>query len=71
MSDYNGLTIGFHGCEEHIARDVILNRAELVASNNSYDWLGSGIYFWENDPVRALEFAEEVKKCSKPCVVGA
>lgn len=70
MLDYNGLTIGFHGCEEQVAKNAVLNRENLVPSNNEYDWLGSGIYFWENDPVRALEFAKE-KKYSKPCVIGA
>lgn len=28
-------------------------------SENRWDWLGSGIYFWEQNPVRALEYAEE------------
>lgn len=69
MPDYNGLTIGFHGCDENLARKVILNREDLVASQNAYDWLGSGIYFWENDSLRALEFAKE--KYDTPCVIGA
>lgn len=71
MFDYNGLTIGFHGCEVEVAQKVILNKADLAPSRNKYDWLGSGIYFWENDPLRALEFATDVKKCANPCVVGA
>lgn len=29
------------------------------ASFNDYDWLGTGIYFWEANPERALEFAVE------------
>lgn len=66
-----GTVIGYHGCEKSIARDVLLGRASLVPSTNSYDWLGSGIYFWENDPIRALEFASEVKQCSEPFVIGA
>ena len=33
----------------------------LVASKNGYDWLGTGIYFWENDPVRAFQWAVEAK----------
>jgi hypothetical protein len=45
-------------------------------SNNDYDWLGPGIYFWEANPVRGLEFAEEASKrktsnVSKPFVIGA
>lgn len=71
MIDYNGLTIGFHGCEMDTAREVLLKRKGLKPSNNQYDWLGSGIYFWENDPIRALEFAKDVKRCVKPCVIGA
>lgn len=71
MLDYNGLTIGFHGCEKDVAIDVLLNRRNLTASSNKYDWLGGGIYFWENDPFRALEFAKNVKLCDNPCVIGA
>lgn len=69
MLEYNGLTIGFHGCDEEVARKVILNRENLIASSNEYDWLGNGIYFWENDSKRALEFAQD--KYHKPCVIGA
>lgn len=28
-------------------------------SRNEYDWLGDGIYFWQDAPHRALEWAEE------------
>ena len=49
MLEYNGLTIGFHGCDEDTAKRVILNKDNILASQNAYDWLGSGIYFWEND----------------------
>lgn len=71
MSDYHNLVFGFHGCEKEVAHDVLLNRVCLSPSINDYDWLGNGIYFWENDPIRALEFAREVKKCKNPFVLGA
>jgi len=32
---------------------------ELQPSNNPWDWLGEGIYFWEQNPLRALEYATE------------
>lgn len=32
---------------------------DLVPSTNKWDWLGEGIYFWEQNPMRALEYAEE------------
>lgn len=48
----------------------------LRPSANGYDWLGSGIYFWEANPRRAVDFGREVKrrdlaKIKMPAVVGA
>jgi hypothetical protein len=45
-------------------------------SNNEYDWLGPGIYFWEANPLRAFEFALESSKrgaanISQPFVIGS
>ena len=45
-------------------------------SNNDYDWLGPGIYFWEANPKRGLEFAKEasgnrISSISNPFVIGA
>lgn len=74
MPSYNSdrhLYIGFHGCEKSLAYDLITRRCEMQPSRNSYDWLGAGCYFWENDPERALEFARDVKKCKEPFVIGA
>jgi hypothetical protein len=70
------LVVGFHGCDEDIAEKVIGGKDILHPSRNKYDWLGWGIYFWENDPERALDFAKELRKRSegkikKPSVVGA
>lgn len=33
----------------------------LKKSENDYDWLGHGVYFWENNHERALQFAQELK----------
>lgn len=46
-------------------------------SDNDHDWLGPGIYFWEANPKRGLEFAHELKsvkrgpKIETPAVIGA
>ncbi|MEE3333559.1 MAG: hypothetical protein VZR54_04690 [Ruminococcus sp.] len=45
-------------------------------SNNKYDWLGSGIYFWENSYERAYNWALEQSKrdnakIKNPAVIGA
>jgi len=66
--------IGFHGCEESV-RDKLVNRPnEIINSNRPYDWLGHGMYFWENNYTRAQLWAEEKEnngKITKPAVLGA
>lgn len=71
-----GLVIGFHGTDESVVRSVINGERELKLSSNSYDWLGHGIYFWDNSPSRALTWAVELSKrknsnIKKPAVIGA
>ena len=61
-SNFPQIVLGFHGCDEEVAEAVINDQKSLLKSENSYDWLGHGVYFWENNPRRALEFAEEMKK---------
>jgi hypothetical protein len=66
--------LGFHGCDKDVAENVLSGRAHLRFSRNKYDWLGSGIYFWENSPERALEWARSVQghgTVQSPAVVGA
>lgn len=71
--------IGFHGCDKKVQQKVLSGKESLNASQNDYDWLGNGVYFWENNPTRALEFANEVKqnpkkyslKIDQPAVIGA
>ena len=70
------LTIGFHGCDQSVVDKVIAGKETLLASTNDYDWLGSGIYFWENNEERALEWAVELSKrpgssVKQPAVIGA
>lgn len=75
-----GLVLGFHGCDKKVAEEVLSQQDKhLRTSENDYDWLGHGIYFWENDPLRAMEFAVEAKnnprltrgRIETPAVVGA
>lgn len=67
--------LGYHGCDHDLAERVLAGRAVLRSSRNEYDWLGHGIYFWEHNPRRALEWARELKEkrgsIIKPAVVGA
>jgi hypothetical protein len=68
------LIFGFHGCDESV-RDRLLNHPdEIVISKEKYDWLGHGMYFWENNYERAFQWAEEKKargRINKPSVIGA
>ncbi len=72
--------LGFHGCDRSIGESVLEGRTALQTSENPYDWLGSGIYFWEGNPERAMQFATDAargnSKLTKgwirdPFVVGA
>src|SRR5260370_42530222 len=68
------LMFGFHGCDESV-RDRLLNQAsEIVFSKEKYDWLGHGMYFWENNHERTLQWAKDKKargRIEKPSVIGA
>ena len=68
------LVIGFHGCDIRV-RDKLLNRPnEIVISQKPYDWLGHGMYFWENNYQRAMQWAEDKKRrgaIETPAVIGA
>jgi hypothetical protein len=52
-----GLIIGYHGCDKSVRDELVANNLSFKKSENGYDWLGHGMYFWENDAERALEFA--------------
>ncbi len=46
----------------------------MLISEKTYDWLGRGVYFWENDAKRAQEWADDkkIKDASyQPFVLGA
>ncbi len=74
------LVIGFHGCDREVRDRVVSKKGEvLTVSDNTYDWLGNGIYFWENNYDRALAFAKMLSRKSynrkqsvkEPAVLGA
>ena len=68
--------IGFHGCNQDVADALLREEPTFKKSTNHYDWLGNGMYFWENNPIRAWEYILEVQKrephrIQNPTVVGA
>lgn len=68
--------LGFHGCCREVAEDVLAGKQLLEPSKNDYDWLGQGVYFWENSPHRAELWADSVHRrhpeaVKEPFVLGA
>lgn len=53
--------LGFHGCDKTFAESILASSTNILQKSvNSYDWLGSGVYFWENNPQRAIDYANEL-----------
>lgn len=58
---------------------IIRGEDTLIKSENKWDWLGPGVYFWEQNPKRALQYAIDVAnnkqknngKIKTPFVIGA
>lgn len=69
----------FHSCDREVGLRILNGEDELIASENEWDWLGPGIYFWEQNPGRALEYAIECAagqqknktRIKTPFVIGA
>jgi hypothetical protein len=75
----SAFVLGYHGCDQAIGEKVLAGEEHLKSSENDYDWLGTGIYFWENSARRALNWAQILKRRShrtptqihNPFVLGA
>jgi hypothetical protein len=67
--------LGFHGTEKKTVDELTSGGTDhLKKSEGKLEWLGHGIYFWENDPQRGLEWAQDghpKAKIKDPDVVGA
>lgn len=68
------LVIGFHGCDRETRDKLLAHPDQIKKSEKPYDWLGHGMYFWEYNETRALEWAEDYvkrKKIKEAAVIGA
>lgn len=72
---HTSFILGFHGTERATVDKVVTRvTRHLNKSEGRFEWLGHGIYFWENDPQRALEWAESgnpKRPIGDPDVVGS
>ena len=82
MDRFARVVLGYHGNSDEFVAGILEGRrkiSEWPLSENAYDWLGRGIYFWEHAPMRALRWAEEAiarrperyAAGAKPAVIGA
>lgn len=67
---------GFHGIDKTVAKEILNDELQFNISEKSYNWLGDGVYFWENNYERACQYAEEDSKRQEseiktPFVLGA
>src|SRR3990167_10256340 len=62
------LITGYHGTNREDAEQILKEGFKLSA--NEYDWLGDGVYFFQDAPHRAWEWVEE-HFGTKAAVIGA
>lgn len=70
------IVYGFHGLDKDVAIKILNQESEFKHSNNKYDWLGNGVYFWENNLERAHQYAVQDSQrtnsnVKSPFVLGA
>ncbi len=73
-STKSNLFLGFHGCEKSDQQRLLTDVRFFKQSQKAYDWLGHGMYFWDNNEKRALQWAEKKKLAGtlkEPAVIGA
>ncbi len=49
--------LGYHGTTLEAAQKIVTGG--FLPSNNPWEWLGHGIYFWQDAPNRARDWAKE------------
>ena len=49
--------LGYHGTSNIGARTMCYGKPHFQFSTNTYDWLGSGVYFFQDAPHRAWDWA--------------
>jgi hypothetical protein len=70
---YDRTVIAYHGCDAEVAARLLAGEP-FKPSENDYDWLGRGIYFWEYGADRAYRFAQDQVRRGRvesPAIIGA
>lgn len=62
------MVLGYHGTKRSYVTSILNNG--FLPSTNEYDWLGDGVYFFQDAPNRARTWAADCYG-SDVCVIGA
>jgi hypothetical protein len=62
------LVYGYHGTSQTKAANILQHG--FLTSDNDYDWLGTGIYFFQDAPIRAKQWATQ-QHPNDPAVICA
>lgn len=65
-----GFILGYHGCKKSVG-EALLSGAPFKPSENDWDWLGPGAYFWESNPQRALDWSLKIHGAAEGFAIGA
>lgn len=68
--DYHRTVVGFHGTTTAVA-DRLVEGGTFTPSSKIFEWLGTGVYFWEYAPKQAWWWTKDLRKNARPAVVGA
>jgi hypothetical protein len=68
--DYHRTVVAFHGTTVAAANRLV-NGGPFTPSSRIFEWLGTGVYFWEYAPKQAWWWTTEQRKNARPAVVGA
>lgn len=68
--DYHRTVVAFHGTTVAAANRLV-NGGAFTPSSKTFEWLGTGVYFWEYAPKQAWWWTKDLRKNPKPAVVGA
>ena len=74
FSDYHRTVIGYHGTSQSVVEKIVLLQEPIQWYDQSHDWMGNGVYYWEHAPKQAWRFAEirrRQRKWDEPVAVVA
>ena len=61
----SSFVLAYHGCRRQVGERLLAGES-FNPSENDYDWLGPGTYFWESNPGRAMEWASLLHQRKHP-----